>query len=96
MHFDYITLHTVQKKASVHWFCVNRKDGGWGHPLGAVHMATARLDCKRTMVGTRWANSHPGYIDRRRKCYSHLVRGSFLAGKAGWALSGHLLTENAD
>ena len=37
-------------------FCVNRKSGtggvGWGHPQGAVHMAAARLGCKRVMVGT--------------------------------------------
>ena len=38
-------------------FCVSRKSGtggvGWGHPQGAVHMAAARLGCKRAMVGTR-------------------------------------------
>ena len=28
--------------------------GGWGHPQGAVHMAAARLGCKRTVVGTGW------------------------------------------
>ena len=33
---------------------------------------------------------------RLRKCYSHLVGGSFLAGKAAWALSGCLTTESAD
>ena len=30
------------------------------------------------------------------KHYSHLVRGSFLAGKAVWALSGCLTIESAD
>ena len=70
--------------------------GGWGHQQGAVHMAAARLDCKRTMVGTGWANSWPGCMSRLRKHYSHLLGGSFLAGKAAWALSGCLPTEGAD
>ena len=56
--------------------------GGWGHPQDAVHMAAVRLDCKSSMVGTRLANSHPGCMNRLRKCYSHLLGGSFLAGKA--------------
>ena len=34
-------------------------------------------------------------MDRLRKCYSHLVGGLFLAGKAAWALSGWLTTESA-
>ena len=42
-------------------FCVSRKGGtgggGWGHPQGAMHMAVARLGCKKTMVGTGWAYS---------------------------------------
>ena len=61
-----------------------------------MHMAVARLDCKRTMVGTGWANSRPGYMSRLRKRYSHLSGGSFLAGKASWALSGCLPIESAD
>ena len=32
-------------------------------------------------------------MDRLRKRYSHLVGGSFLAGKAAWALSGCMTTE---
>ena len=43
-----------------------------------MHMVTARLGCKRTMVSTGWANSHPGYMITLRKCYSHLLGGSFL------------------
>ena len=35
-------------------------------------------------------------MDRLRKCYFHLVVGSFLAGKAAWALSGCMTTESAD
>ena len=81
-------------------FCVSRKGGtgrgGWGHPQGAVHMAAARLGCKRTVVGTGWANSWPGCMSRLRKCYSHPSGGSFLAGKASWALSGCLPIESAD
>ena len=81
-------------------FCVSRKGGtgggGLGHPQGAVHMAAARLGCKRTMVGTRWANSHPGRKSRLRKRYSHLLGGSFLAGKTSWTPSGCLPTKSAD
>ena len=48
------------------------------------------------MVGTGWANFCPGCMDRLRKRYSHFVGGSFLAGKAAWALSRSMTTENAD
>ena len=70
--------------------------GGWGHPQGDMHMVSARLDCQSAMVGTRWANSCPGCMDRLRKCYSHLVGGSFQAWKAAWTLSGCLTTKSAD
>ena len=56
-----------------------------------MHMAAARLGCKRTVVGTGWANSWPGCMS-----YSHLSGGSFLAGKASWALSRCLPIESAD
>ena len=59
-----------------------------------MHMAAARLGCKRAMTGTRWANS--GHMNRLRKHYSHLLGDSLLAGKASWALSGCLPTESAD
>ena len=61
-----------------------------------MHMAAARLGCKRTMVGTGWANSRPGCMNTLRKCYSHLSGGSFLAEKASLALSGCLPIESAD
>ena len=61
-----------------------------------MHMVAARLGCKRTMVGTRWANSRPGCMSRLRKRYSHLPGGLFLAGKASWALSGCVPIESAD
>ena len=61
-----------------------------------MHTVAARLGCQSTMVGTRWANSCPGYMDRLRKRYSYLVGGSFLAGKAAWALSRCLTTDSAD
>ena len=37
--------------------------GAWGHPQGPVHTAAARL---RDMVGTEWANSRPGYVNKHR------------------------------
>ena len=43
-----------------------------------MHLAAAWLGCKRAMVGTGWANSHPGCMDRPRKYYPHLVGGSFV------------------
>ena len=66
------------------------------HPQGDMHMVAARLGCKSAMVGTGWANPHPGSMDRLRKCHSLLVGGSFLAGKAAWALSRCLTTESAE
>ena len=62
----------------------------------AVHMVAARLGCKRGMVGTGWANSQHGSTNRLRKLYCHFVGGSSLAGKAAWALSRWLPTDNAD
>ena len=62
----------------------------------AVHMVAARLGCKRRMVGTRLANSRPGFMNRLRKLYCHLVGGSSLAGRAAWELSRWLQTDNAD
>ena len=61
-----------------------------------MHMVAARLGCQSAMVETRWANSCPGSVDRLRKHYSHLVGGSFLAGKAAWAPSGRMTTESDD
>lgn len=45
-------------------------------------MVAARLGCESIILGTKWANSCLGCMDRLRKRYSHLVGGSFLAGKA--------------
>ena len=82
------------------WFCVSRKggtgEGGWVHPQGDMQMVTARLGSQSAMVGTRWANSCHGCMDRHRKCYSHFVGVSFLEGKAALALSGCMTTESAD
>ena len=50
-----------------------------------MHMVAARpcrLGCQSAVVGTGSANSCPGCMERLRKRYSHLVGGSFLAGKA--------------
>ena len=49
-----------------------------------MHMVAARLGCQSAMVGTGYANYCPGCMDRLKKCYSHLVGGSFLAGKVAW------------
>ena len=58
----------------VRWFCINRKGGtgggGWSHLQSAVHMAAAWLGCKRSVVGTGWANSHPGCMNELRKHYT--------------------------
>ena len=35
-------------------------------------------------------------MDRLTKHYSHLVGGSFLAGKVAWTLSGCMTTKSAD
>ena len=61
-----------------------------------MHMVAARLGCQSAMVGTGLANSCPGCIYRLRKRYSHLVSGSFLAGKVAWTLSGCMTTESAE
>ena len=61
-----------------------------------MHMAAARLGCKKTMVGTGWANFRPGCMSKLRKCYSHPSGGSFLAEKAFWALRRCLPIESAD
>ena len=61
-----------------------------------MHMAAARLGCKRAMVGIEWSNSSPSCMNRCRKCYSHLFGDSFLAGKSAWPLSRYLPTEIAD
>ena len=58
-----------------------------------MHVAAARLGCKKAMIGTGWANSRPGCMNRLRKCYSHLV---LLAGKAACVLIGCLPTKNGD
>ena len=59
-------------------FCISSRGGtrggGWGHPQGDMHVVAARLGCQSTVVGTGWANSHPGCMHSLRKYYSHLVR----------------------
>ena len=66
-------------------FCISRKDGreggGWGHPQDAVHTASAKLSCKRAVVGIRWAKSYPGCMNSLRKHYSqgaHFWQGRLL------------------
>ena len=74
-------------------FCVSRNSGTGGQ--GAVHTAAARPCYKKGMVDTRQANFHSGCMNRHRKHYSHLIGGSFLAGKGLWALSRSLPIESA-
>ena len=97
--FRYIILRTDNLCMLRVRFCVSRKGrtggGGWGQPQGDMHMVAARLGCQSTMVGTGWANSRPGCMDRLRKRYSHLVRGFILAGKVAWVLSVCMTTESA-
>ena len=66
------------------------------HTQCDMHMVAARLGYQSAMVGTGSDNSCPGCMDRLRKCYLYLVEGSFLAGKAAWAVSGRLSTKSAD
>ena len=48
-----------------------------------MHMAAARLGCKRTVVGTGWANSWPGCMSRLRKMLLSPFRG-FISGREGF------------
>ena len=105
MHFWlHHTAHCAEKVVSARYarrFCVSRKGGTGGGGTGGggwgdMHMVAARLGCQSAMVGTGWANSCPGCMDRLRKCYSHLVGGSFLARKVAWTLSRCMTTESAD
>ena len=56
--------------------------GGWGHPQGAVHMAAARLGCKRTVVGQGVVGQgEVGGVTRRVLCTWQLLG---LAAKGPW------------
>ena len=77
------TVHYTKKDSLctvVHRFWVSGKGktegSGWGRPLGAVHMAAARLGFKRDMVGNVWANSRPRWINKLIKQYFHCVGDS--------------------
>ena len=96
-------MHCVEKiisaclhAASVSAERVGQREVGWSHLQGDMHMVAKSLGCKSTIVGTRWANSCLGCMNRLREHYSHLVGSLFLAGKAAWALSGYVTTESAD
>ena len=51
-----------------------------------MHMAAARLGCKRTVVGTGWANSWPGCMSRLRVLCTWQLLG--LAAKGPWLAPG--------
>ena len=69
----YHTAHCAEKIVCTlaHGFCINKKcgtgGGGWGHLQGDMHTVAARLGCQRAMLGIRWVNSHPGYMDSLRE-----------------------------
>ena len=76
------TVHYTKKDSLctvVHRFWVSGKGktegSGWGRPLGAVHMAAARLGFKKDMVGNVWANSRHHWINKLRKTLLSLCRG---------------------
>ena len=61
--------------------CQQKGEVGGVQPQGDIEIVAARLGCERAMVGTRWATSHPDYMDR-------ISRGWFLARKVALALRG--------
>ena len=63
---------------------------------GLLVSSYCALGFKGVVVDTGRANSHPGYMNELRKCYSHFVGGLFLAGKAGWVMKECLPAENTD
>ena len=85
-------MHCTEKIffAHLHSFCAS-KNGGMGEVGGVTHRVlwtSQLLDLAVKGHGWhRWDNSCPGYMNRLRKCYSHLVGGSFLVGKGVWTLS---------
>ena len=94
-------MHSTEKifSAHLHCFCAS-KNGGTGEVGGVTRRVLWTLQlldlAVKAMVGTGWDNSCPGCMNRLRKCYSHLVVGSFLVGKGPWALSECFPTEVAD
>ena len=60
-------VHCAEKIVFRHRFCI-RRIGGTGEGGVATHKVLCmwqllRVGCKRTMVGTRWANSHPACMN---------------------------------
>ena len=63
---------------------MGRGGGGWLPPTGyCTHGTAARLGCKRTTVGTWWANSHPGCMSRLLSPFRGFISGreGFLGSK---------------
>ena len=81
MHFWlHHTAHCTEKIVYAHLHAgsasaerVGQREVGQGEvggvTQGDMHMVAARLGCKSTMVGTRWANPCPGCMDRLRKLW---------------------------
>ena len=90
--------HTVHCTKHLHAGSASAERMGQGEVCGVIRRVTCTwwlvgLALKgRAMVGTRWVTSHPEWMDRLTKHYSHLVEGWFLARKAAWGCR----TTNAD
>lgn len=66
-----------------------------GLPQCVVHVVAAKLGCKEAMIGSEWVNSHPGCMNRQRKCYSHLL-GVHSRQERLLGFEGYLPTKNAN
>ena len=53
--------------------------GRWVGSLAGCCADSLPADCKRAMVSTGWANSHPGCMNRLVKCY--ILVADFSIGK---------------
>ena len=51
--------------------------------------------CKEAMIGSEWVNSHPGCMNRQRKCYSYLLGVHSRQGRL-LGFEGYLPTKNAN
>ena len=63
------TAHCAEKIVFPCWISKKGGDRGRWVGSGAVHRAVARFDCKRAMVGTEWANSHPANSSLKCRVY---------------------------
>ena len=83
-----VHLHTGSMSAER----VRQGEVGRDHPQGDMHMVVARIGCKSAMVGTRWANSCPGCMDRLSKTPLSPCRG-FISCRKGCLGSEHVFDD---